>query len=71
MHSSIYREAFAYFSQTILSYLSGPVVKKISFEFLTQLSADLKYIESLIKQDYPYLQEEEMFLEMIQVSFVY
>ena len=70
MLSSIYREAFEYFSQRLLSCLSGPSVKKISFQFLSQLSADLQFLESLIKRDYAYLQEEEIFLEITQVSSI-
>lgn len=67
MIPSIYRESFEYFSRKLLSYFVGPAIKKISFNFLTQLSLDLRFLDSLIKEEYPYLLGEEIFLEMSQV----
>jgi hypothetical protein len=70
MIPSIFRESFDFFSKKLLAYFVGPQVKKISFPFLSQLSADLKFLTALIKDEYPYLLEEEIFLEMDQVRYI-
>lgn len=67
MVPTIFRESFEFFAKKLMAYFVGPEVKKISFQFLSQLSLDLKFLEALIKDEYPYLQEEEIFLEMMQV----
>jgi hypothetical protein len=69
MIPTIFRESFEFFSKKLMEYFVGPTIKKISFPFLTQISLDLKFLEALIKKEYPYLQEEEIFSEMSQVSY--
>jgi hypothetical protein len=45
----------------------GPGVKKISFEFISQYEADVKFLDNVLL-DYPYLQDDEIFVELKQVN---
>jgi hypothetical protein len=47
--------------------LTGPGIKKISFQFMRQYEADVVYLEEFL-QEFSNLKYEEIFDELMQVS---